>query len=282
MLRLGRPRDLGRRGLVLAAGSIPSTRLRRSSPPRVGAPRADSPASPGHGALRWTLVGRVEPNPGWYIDDVALEGMPDHDRVPRSRRRSRRRRADHARGGRARHRPVPGRYRQRRRMGSAPTTARRSRTTCRRIPTATARATPARTATGTALPTRRTTAPPAQPAARKTRTATAGRCVRHLPGSVRPDQADTVHPGGPGDACDDPDGDGVSGRVDNCPDTANPGQEDADGDGPATRATATRSRSRRNCRESRRRWPASRPRSRCGWSTTRARSSRTRRAYASR
>ncbi|MFQ5669488.1 MAG: thrombospondin type 3 repeat-containing protein [Acidobacteriota bacterium] len=40
------------------------------------------------------------------------------------------------------------------------------------------------------------------------------------------EQADGVHPGGPGDACDDPDADGVFDREDNCPDTPNPGQED--------------------------------------------------------
>ena len=56
--------------------------------------------------------------------------------------------------------------------------------------------------------------------------------MRPLPGpAYDPYQEDTIHPGGPGDACDDPDGDGVPDLGDNCPDLANPGQEDADADG---------------------------------------------------
>jgi hypothetical protein len=40
-----------------------------------------------------------------------------------------------------------------------------------------------------------------------------------------------VHPNGIGDACDDPDGDGVVDTTDNCPDDANSDQSDLDGDG---------------------------------------------------
>ena len=54
--------------------------------------------------------------------------------------------------------------------------------------------------------------------------------VDNCPTARNPDQADRIHPGGAGDACDDPDGDGVPDLHDGCPDAANPGQEDADGD----------------------------------------------------
>ncbi|RMF73276.1 MAG: hypothetical protein D6738_09150, partial [Acidobacteria bacterium] len=40
-----------------------------------------------------------------------------------------------------------------------------------------------------------------------------------------------MHPGGGGDACDDPDGDGVPDALDVCPDVADPEQHDRDGDG---------------------------------------------------
>lgn len=47
-----------------------------------------------------------------------------------------------------------------------------------------------------------------------------------------PDQRNSVHPGTPaGDACEDPDGDGVVDAVDNCPDVANGDQADWDHDG---------------------------------------------------
>ena len=46
-----------------------------------------------------------------------------------------------------------------------------------------------------------------------------------------PAQADLVHPGGRGDACDDGDGDGVADDRDVCPYTADPSQSDADEDG---------------------------------------------------
>ncbi len=43
-------------------------------------------------------------------------------------------------------------------------------------------------------------------------------------------QSDAVHPNGRGDACEDPDADGVMDEVDDCPDAANPDQLDTDGD----------------------------------------------------
>lgn len=54
--------------------------------------------------------------------------------------------------------------------------------------------------------------------------------IDNCPATRNPDQSDVVHPGGAGDACDDPDADGVPDRFDNCPDRANPGQEDRDQD----------------------------------------------------
>jgi hypothetical protein len=45
------------------------------------------------------------------------------------------------------------------------------------------------------------------------------------------DQADAIHPGGFGDACDDPDADGVADADDVCVDVPDPGQEDLDADG---------------------------------------------------
>ncbi|MCU0224355.1 MAG: thrombospondin type 3 repeat-containing protein [Acidobacteria bacterium] len=53
----------------------------------------------------------------------------------------------------------------------------------------------------------------------------------NCPTRRNPDQADAIHPNGIGDACDDPDGDGAADLNDNCPDTANAAQQDADRDG---------------------------------------------------
>jgi len=50
----------------------------------------------------------------------------------------------------------------------------------------------------------------------------------NCPATPNPGQEDTVHPGGPGDACDDPDADGVFDDVDNCPSVFNPDQADTD------------------------------------------------------
>ncbi len=47
-----------------------------------------------------------------------------------------------------------------------------------------------------------------------------------------PDQADSIHPGGGGDACDDPDADGVPDEKDNCPGAANADQKNRDDYGP--------------------------------------------------
>ena len=44
------------------------------------------------------------------------------------------------------------------------------------------------------------------------------------------DQADSMHPGGGGDACDDPDGDGLPDALDLCPDAYAPANSDRDGD----------------------------------------------------
>ena len=55
----------------------------------------------------------------------------------------------------------------------------------------------------------------------------------NCPAAWNPDQADMVHPNGIGDACDDPDADGVPDLVDGCPDHADPSQRDGDGDGVA-------------------------------------------------
>ena len=52
----------------------------------------------------------------------------------------------------------------------------------------------------------------------------------NCPSVANPAQEDAVHPGGPGDHCDDPDTDGVFDITDNCPDFVNSGQENADGD----------------------------------------------------
>jgi hypothetical protein len=49
--------------------------------------------------------------------------------------------------------------------------------------------------------------------------------------TANPGQSNAVHPGGFGDACDDPDKDGVADAWDNCPDAVNPEQFDTDGDG---------------------------------------------------
>jgi hypothetical protein len=53
----------------------------------------------------------------------------------------------------------------------------------------------------------------------------------NCPLTSNPNQADDVHPNGIGDACDDPDADGVFDDTDNCPDTPDAGPEDTDGDG---------------------------------------------------
>jgi len=55
----------------------------------------------------------------------------------------------------------------------------------------------------------------------------------NCPAAWNPDQADIVHANGIGDACDDPDADGVPDLVDDCPDHADPSQRDGDGDGVA-------------------------------------------------
>jgi len=52
----------------------------------------------------------------------------------------------------------------------------------------------------------------------------------NCPEVPNPDQSDDAHPDGVGDACDDPDGDGVFDDIDNCPDAVNPAQTNADGD----------------------------------------------------
>lgn len=49
------------------------------------------------------------------------------------------------------------------------------------------------------------------------------------PDTSNPGQENLVHPGTvAGDACEDPDGDGVMDAADNCPDTSNPGQTNTD------------------------------------------------------
>ncbi|MDB4324707.1 thrombospondin type 3 repeat-containing protein [bacterium] len=58
-----------------------------------------------------------------------------------------------------------------------------------------------------------------------------GDACDNCPGVANPDQTDDVHPGGDGDACDDPDADGVADREDNCPDTPNVDQLNPDADG---------------------------------------------------
>ena len=54
--------------------------------------------------------------------------------------------------------------------------------------------------------------------------------VDNCPNTPNPGQEDVVRPNGIGDACEDPDEDGVLDESDNCPDTPNPGQADSDGD----------------------------------------------------
>ncbi len=51
------------------------------------------------------------------------------------------------------------------------------------------------------------------------------------PDVVDPEQSDSIHPGGPGDACEDADADSIFDLDDNCPDTPNPSQLDSDADG---------------------------------------------------
>lgn len=58
-----------------------------------------------------------------------------------------------------------------------------------------------------------------------------GNSCDNCPLTANPNQEDTKHPNGIGDACDDPDADGVPDQFDNCQDDSNPGQEDPDGDG---------------------------------------------------
>ena len=53
----------------------------------------------------------------------------------------------------------------------------------------------------------------------------------NCPRTPNADQLDQVHPGGPGDACQDDDADGVPDLSDNCPERANADQVDLDGDG---------------------------------------------------
>ena len=58
-----------------------------------------------------------------------------------------------------------------------------------------------------------------------------GNLTDNCPDTANPGQENTVHPGTPlGDHCEDPEPDGVFDITDNCPDTANPGQENQDGD----------------------------------------------------
>ena len=52
----------------------------------------------------------------------------------------------------------------------------------------------------------------------------------NCPGVSNPNQSDSVHPNGIGDACDDPDADGRSDSTDNCPDVPNQDQADTDRD----------------------------------------------------
>jgi len=53
----------------------------------------------------------------------------------------------------------------------------------------------------------------------------------NCPYTANPGQEDTVHPDTLGDACDDPDQDDVPDSMDNCADLANPSQTDGDADG---------------------------------------------------
>ncbi len=52
----------------------------------------------------------------------------------------------------------------------------------------------------------------------------------NCPVTANPGQQDVIHPNGIGDACDDPDSDGVPDSLDNCADVSNPGQDNPDGD----------------------------------------------------
>jgi hypothetical protein len=59
----------------------------------------------------------------------------------------------------------------------------------------------------------------------------------NCPSTANTGQEDAVHPGNGGDHCDDPDSDTVFDIDDNCPDTANPGQTNTDFDLNAAGAT---------------------------------------------
>ncbi len=57
-----------------------------------------------------------------------------------------------------------------------------------------------------------------------------GDACDNCPGVPNADQADGIHPGGPGDACDDGDGDGIFDALDNCPELALADQANSDTD----------------------------------------------------
>ena len=184
-----------------------------------------------HVSFRWLLVGRYAPNPGWYIDEFAIEGIPcsidfldpdaDADDDGLTNREELERGTDlfdvdtdqDAAWDRTDNCPTEYNYSQEDSDGDG-----------------TGDACEDRDEDGVVDP--RDNCPDLpNPAQADGDGDGRGDPCDSCPAAYDPYQADTVHPGGPGDACEDPDGDGVPDARDNCPDTANPGQEDADGDG---------------------------------------------------
>ena len=181
--------------------------------------------------FRWTLVGRVEPNPGWYVDDVALEeipttiefldpdGDPDGDGLPT--RAEVERGTDPFRVDTDRDGEWDG-------TDNCPTIANNQQLDSDGDGTGDA----CEDADGDGVVDPQDNCPGlANPLQEDLDLDRIGDPCDLCPAAYDPSQADTVHPGGPGDACEDPDEDGAPDVYDNCRDTFNPGQEDTDWDG---------------------------------------------------
>ncbi|MCU0229909.1 MAG: thrombospondin type 3 repeat-containing protein, partial [Acidobacteria bacterium] len=182
-------------------------------------------------SLRWTLVGRYEPNPGWYIDDFAIVGIPvtvdfldpdaDADEDGLSNRAERERGTDpfssDTDGDGV---PDPS--------DNCPTEPNSYQEDSDGDGTGDA----CDDTDGDGVPDARDncrTQP--NPLQANQDGDPLGDACDLCPAAYDPGQEDAIHPGGPGDACDDPDGDGVPDLGDNCPDLANPDQQDVDADG---------------------------------------------------
>ncbi len=181
--------------------------------------------------FRWTLVGRVEPNPGWYVDDVALEEIPttiefldpdgDPDGDGLTTRAEVERGTDPFRVDTDRDGAWDG-------TDNCPTIANNQQLDSDGDGTGDA----CEDADGDGVVDPQDNCPDrSNPGQEDPDGDRVGDVCDSCPGAYDPSQADTVHPGGPGDACEDPDGDGVADAYDNCPDVVNPDQFDSDYDG---------------------------------------------------